>query len=146
MSLNFLCNKCRDRLNTNPQEIPELCFNTYEAAMYYFEHNDFEEALPRIGSAFEMCEIMARTENIPFSYTSDALITTSKLLINTLTAMGKKNEPIEIYKRAKNCLIRANTLTPKIIKRQLNVLAQSAYGVDRNHLKLVHSRPDVVFH
>lgn len=146
MSLTFLCNKCRDRLNTNPQELPELCFNTYEAAHYYINNNNLDEALPRIGSAFEMAEMMTKIDRIPFNYSADALIATSELLINTLNLMNKNEEPAEIYQRTKNCLRGTGRRVSNKMKQQLSLLAKVTYGTNGHHLKLVHSRTDVVLH
>ena len=146
MNLKFLCPKCQKRLKEHPQELPELCFRAYESARYYYHSNDCEQALPKIGCAFEMAGIMMETKFLSQDFASDTLVTTSRALISVLTKMNKPLECIEIYQRTKNLLNKTKKPLEKHLQTKLAQLAREAFGNTKDHLKLVHSQENVVLH
>lgn len=138
MMLNFLCSECRRWLTKNPSQILMRCHSDYKLATAQYRDGELENALRKIGGAFEMSEIMLESGNFSSSYSSNWLVATSELLVRVLSEMGRVEDSINIHSKTSLLLTAAgNEVEMKILLPKLARIAGDAYG-SKNYLSVVH--------
>jgi hypothetical protein len=138
MKLTFLCSDCRRWLTKNPTEIPKRCLGSYEWAGTQFQAGDLDKALNGIGTAFEMSEIMLKSDEICDFVASDWLVATSEELVRVLSELGRLEDSINIHRRTSVLLAEAGDNNQlERLRPKLERIARVAHG-SNNYLRVVH--------
>lgn len=127
--LNFLCSDYRRWLTQNPSQIVMRCHNGYKLATAQYRDRELEHALRGIGRAFEMSEIMLKSDSFCSSYSSNWLVATSVLLVRVLSEMGRVEDSINIHIKTDLLLTEAgDEVETKRLLSKLERIARDAYG------------------
>jgi len=84
MKLRFLCANHRLELQTNMDKALKFCHTGFDTGQFYSDRSQWAEAIPHLGCAFEVSDILITHSSIDKEVSCDWLTTSAQLLAHSL--------------------------------------------------------------
>ena len=147
MKHQFLCATHRQELGANPTQALRCWRNGYEAGQTFIDMGCHYDALPHLGCAFEVAEIIL-TKQMLETYDAIVLFTTSAAtLAKCLTKRGYQNQRESVIQLTIGRLSRELALHPEltaIIRHQIHALEFFTQEEDKPSMEAVAASPQLV--
>lgn len=150
MKLRFLCANHREWLCNQPQQAVHWCANSFETGWYLSQRENWAEAMPHMGCAFETAEILLSTRAIAPDRAVEWFLHSLAGLTQTLEKLGRTNASMEVHQAAIDRLRReaAQQIAPELeaelyrhITRLNRDRRRMATSVQRLAPTLMHMEP-----
>ena len=100
MKLRFLCANHRQWLTSHPSEAVHRYANSYETGWHLSQRDQWEDALPHMGCAFETAEILMTTRAIAPAGALEWFVQSLAGLVEILLKLDRTTTCIELYQAA----------------------------------------------
>ena len=119
MKLRFLCANHRAWLCSQPEQAMHWCANSYETGWHLCQQENWQEALPQMGCAFETAEILLTTHAITAARAVDWFLRTLQGLTQALEKLHRTEQCLDVYQAAIDRLRNevARGITPELEAR-----------------------------
>jgi hypothetical protein len=100
MKLRFLCANHREWLCNEPQQAVHRCANSFETGWHLSQLEQWSEAMPHMGCAFETAEILLSTRAMAPARAIDWFLHSLAGLTQTLEKLGRMGTCMEVHQAA----------------------------------------------
>lgn len=100
MKLRFLCANHREWLHSQPEQAMHSCSNSFETGWHLCQVENWQDALPQMGCAFETAEILLTTRAISAARAVDWFVRTLQGLTQTLEKLEFTEQCLSVYQAA----------------------------------------------
>lgn len=97
MKLQFLCNAHHNHLSNNTDKACYQWQQSFESGQIYYEEGAWQEAIPHLGCAFEIGDIIFSSKNLDTQYGCNLFLSATELLANAYQHLSYKKYSSEIY-------------------------------------------------
>jgi hypothetical protein len=158
MKLRFLCANHRQWLFNEPEQAMHSCANSFETGWHLCQQENWQEALPQMGCAFETAEILLTTRAMTASRAVDWFLRTLQGLTQALEKLHRMEQCREVYQAAIDRLRNevARGIAPELEAQLYSHItrlnrARKQLDAGRQMLAPMHalretSRGDIVYH
>lgn len=96
MKMRFLCCTHREELSKKPSQAINIWQNGFDTGKTLFEEEQWQDALPQLGCAFETAEIILTSRAVDASHASEIFTHSAILLARVFAELGHINQSFEI--------------------------------------------------
>jgi len=116
MKLRFLCANHREWLCNQPHQAVHWCANSFETGWHLSQRENWAEAMPYMGCAFETAEILMTTRAISPTRAVEWFLHSLAGLTQTLEKLGRTSACVEVHQAAIERLRReaSGEITPEL--------------------------------
>jgi len=100
MKLRFLCANHREWLCNQPHQAVHWCANSFETGWHLAQREQWAEAMPHLGCAFETAEILMTTRAITPARAVEWFLHALAGLAQTLEKLGRTSACVEVHQAA----------------------------------------------
>lgn len=100
MKLRFLCGNHRAWLISQPEQAVHWCANSFETGWHLCQQENWKDALPHMGCAFETAEILMTTRVVTANNGVDWFLRTLQGLTQTLEQLQLTQACVDVYQVA----------------------------------------------
>ena len=100
MKLRFLCANHRAWLCNQPEQAMHWCANSFETGWHLCQQENWQDALPQMGCAFESADILLTTRAITAARAVHWFLRTLEGLAQTLEKLRRTEQCREVYQGA----------------------------------------------